>query len=43
MRRLLPCLLLLSLAAAAEIKDRIAAIVNGHPITLSEVEERMSP
>lgn len=42
MRRLLP-LLLLPLAARAEIKDRIAAVVNGEPITLSDVEERMAP
>ncbi len=38
---LLVCLL--PLAARAEIKDRIAAVVNGHPITLSEAEERVSP
>ncbi|HTO95698.1 MAG TPA: SurA N-terminal domain-containing protein, partial [Myxococcales bacterium] len=42
MRRLL-LLTLLPLAARAEIKDRIAAVVNGHPITLSEVEERVGP
>lgn len=42
MRRLL-LLLLLPFAAVAEIKDRIAAVVNGHPITLSEVEERVGP
>jgi peptidyl-prolyl cis-trans isomerase SurA len=42
MRRLL-LLALLPFAALAEIKDRIAAVVNGHPITLSEVEERVSP
>src|SRR2546423_4226796 len=41
--RLLLVLTVLSFAAAAEIKDRIAAVVNGHPITLSEVEERVSP
>ena len=28
-------------AARAEVKDRIAAVVNGQPITLSEVAERM--
>ena len=28
--------------AAAEIKDRIAAVVNGQPITFSEVNERVS-
>ena len=41
--RLLLVLTVLSLAAVAEIKDRIAAVVNGHPITLSEVEERVAP
>jgi peptidyl-prolyl cis-trans isomerase SurA len=41
--RLVFLLCLLPLAAFAEIKDRIAAVVNGHPITLSEVEERVSP
>jgi peptidyl-prolyl cis-trans isomerase SurA len=40
----LPTLLLLcSLSARAEIKERIAAVVNGRPITLSEVEERVAP
>ncbi len=34
---------LLPFAAKAEIKDRIAAVVNGHPITLSEAEERVAP
>ena len=43
MRRLLPLLALVPLTAAAEIKDRIAAVVNGHPITLSEIEERVAP
>jgi peptidyl-prolyl cis-trans isomerase SurA len=42
MRRLL-LLTLLPFAASAEIKERIAAVVNGHPITLSEVEERVAP
>ena len=42
MRRLL-LLVLLPFAASAEIKDRIAAVVNGLPITLSEVEERVAP
>ena len=41
--RLVALLCLLPLAAFAEIKDRIAAVVNGHPITLSEVEERVAP
>src|SRR6266849_7227956 len=42
MKKLLP-LLFLPLAARAEIKERIAAVVNGHPIALSEVEERVAP
>ncbi|HYY53408.1 MAG TPA: SurA N-terminal domain-containing protein, partial [Myxococcales bacterium] len=42
MRRFL-LLALLPFAASAEIKDRIAAVVNGLPITLSEVEERVAP
>jgi peptidyl-prolyl cis-trans isomerase SurA len=42
MRRILP-LLLFSLAVRAEIKERIAAVVNGQPITLSEVEDRVGP
>ena len=42
MRRLL-LLALLPVVARAEIKDRIAAVVNGQAITLSEVEERVSP
>jgi peptidyl-prolyl cis-trans isomerase SurA len=42
MRRLL-LLGLLPFAAFAEIKDRIAAVVNGRPITLSEVQERVAP
>jgi peptidyl-prolyl cis-trans isomerase SurA len=33
----------LSLAARAETVERIAAIVNGRPITLSEVTERVAP
>jgi len=41
--RLLLLLALLPVAAGAEIKDRIAAVVNGHPITLSEIEERVAP
>jgi len=42
MRRLL-LLALLPFAAVAEIKDRIAAVVNGRAITLSDVEERVAP
>jgi peptidyl-prolyl cis-trans isomerase SurA len=42
MRRLW-LLALLPLAASAEIKDRIAAVVNGTPITVSEVEDRAAP
>jgi peptidyl-prolyl cis-trans isomerase SurA len=40
-RFLLICLF--PLAVKAEIKDRIAAVVNGQPITLSEVQERVQP
>src|SRR5437879_5794202 len=36
-------LVLLAGSAKAEIKDRIAAVVNGQPITLSELEERLAP
>jgi len=40
----LPMLLFFcALSARAEIKDRIAAVVNGQPITLSEVAERVAP
>src|SRR5947208_9896327 len=42
-RILIPVALLCATAARAEIKERIAAIVNGQPITLSEVEERVGP
>src|SRR5438067_6279347 len=42
MRRILP-LVLVSFAVRAEVKERIAAVVNGQPITLSEVEERVGP
>src|SRR4051812_41966920 len=42
MRRLL-VIALIPFAVSAEIKERIAAVVNGHPITLSEVEERVAP
>jgi peptidyl-prolyl cis-trans isomerase SurA len=42
MKQLL-CILLLAGAARAEIKDRIAAVVNGQPITLSDLEERLAP
>jgi peptidyl-prolyl cis-trans isomerase SurA len=43
MRRPLWLLAFLPFAASAEIKDRIAAVVNGTPITLSEVEDRVAP
>jgi peptidyl-prolyl cis-trans isomerase SurA len=43
MRRLLLALSLLSFASRAELKDRIAAVVNGQPITLSDLEERARP
>jgi len=36
-------LALIPFAAFAEIKDRIAAVVNGRAITLSDVEERIAP
>ena len=42
MRRIF-LVLLIPFAAKAEIKDRIAAVVNGQPITLSDVEERVAP
>jgi peptidyl-prolyl cis-trans isomerase SurA len=42
MRRIL-LICLLSLAARAELKDRIAAVVNGQPITLTDVEDRVAP
>jgi peptidyl-prolyl cis-trans isomerase SurA len=42
MKRLL-FLFLVAGAARAEIKDRIAAVVNGQPITLSDLEERLAP
>src|SRR5215472_14431327 len=42
MKKLL-LLCLLPLAVRAEIKDRVAAVVNGQPITLSEVRERVQP
>ena len=40
-----PFLLICLIASAtkAEIKDRIAAVVNGQPITLSDLEERLAP
>ena len=42
MKRLL-LLMMVGFAARAEIKDRIAAVVNGQAITLSDLEERMAP
>ena len=42
-RLVLSSMLLCAAAARAEIKERIAAVVNGQPITLSEVEERVQP
>src|SRR5437763_7206062 len=40
-----PFLLICLIASAtkAEIKDRIAAVVNGQPITLSDLQERLAP
>jgi peptidyl-prolyl cis-trans isomerase SurA len=43
MKRLFLALLLCAAAARAELKERIAAIVNGQPILLSDVEERVGP
>ena len=42
MKRLL-VICLLATSVKAEIKDRIAAVVNGQPITLSDLEERLAP
>ena len=36
-------ILLAATVVRAEIKDRIAAVVNGQPITLSDLEERLAP
>ena len=43
MKRAALILLFLPLAARAEIKERIAAVVNGQPIALSDVEDRVAP
>jgi peptidyl-prolyl cis-trans isomerase SurA len=43
MKRVFLVVLLCAAAARAEIKERIAAIVNGQPILLSDVEERIGP
>ncbi len=43
MKRAVLVLLLLPVVARAEIKERIAAVVNGQPIALSDVEERVAP
>lgn len=43
MKRILLTCLLVGFAARAEIKDRIAAVVNGQAITLSDLEERLAP
>src|SRR5256714_2455322 len=42
-RLILSWMLLCAAAARAEIKERIAAVVNGQPILLSDVEERVGP
>ena len=42
-RLVLSSMLLCAAAARAEIKERIAAVVNGQPILLSDVEERVGP
>jgi peptidyl-prolyl cis-trans isomerase SurA len=43
MKRLFLAVLLCAAGARAELKERIAAIVNGQPILLSDVEERVGP
>jgi peptidyl-prolyl cis-trans isomerase SurA len=43
MKRLVLSVLLCAAAARAEIKERIAAVVNGQPILLSDVEDRVGP
>src|SRR5919205_3785696 len=43
MKRLILIAFLCATAARAELKERIAAIVNGQPILLSDVEERVGP
>jgi peptidyl-prolyl cis-trans isomerase SurA len=42
MKRLL-LICMVALGARAEIKDRIAAVVNGQAITLSDLDERLAP
>jgi peptidyl-prolyl cis-trans isomerase SurA len=42
-RIVLPVALLCATSVRAELKERIAAVVNGQPITLSDVEERVGP
>ena len=41
--KILIAICLLGFAAKAEIKDRIAAVVNGQPISLSELQDRVAP
>ena len=43
MKRVLFSLFLCAAPVQAEIKERVAAVVNGQPITLSDVEERVGP
>jgi peptidyl-prolyl cis-trans isomerase SurA len=43
MKRLILVCCLCAAASRAEIKDRIAAVVNGQAITLSDLEDRLSP
>jgi peptidyl-prolyl cis-trans isomerase SurA len=43
MKRLVLALLLCTASARAELKERVTAIVNGQPILLSDVEERVGP
>ncbi|HYV66472.1 MAG TPA: peptidylprolyl isomerase [Myxococcales bacterium] len=43
MKRVVLCVLFCAATARAESKERIAAIVNGQPILLSDVEDRVGP
>jgi peptidyl-prolyl cis-trans isomerase SurA len=43
MKRALLLMCLIASSVRAEIKDRIAAVVNGQAITLSDLQERMAP
>jgi len=43
MKRVVLCVLFCAATARAESKERIAAIVNGQPVLLSDVEDRIAP